>query len=804
MGNIVKGSELVTLADNLPEQQKSSNIIWTLELILEENERRMEEMSGAFDPVTGLNSIGEREKVIIKDYPIKVQFLPIEMLRLPFISDIIKYGVKRMACYFESGKTIPKMNNIPFEPSTYIVDTLVERFIRERYNYDFAYWAWCEAKIHPKGSGEDIPFRLNRAQRRLIERLEKMRKAGKPIRLVLLKARQWGGSTATQIYMAWLQLIVLKGANSIIVGHVKDASAEVKDMLTKLLDAYKPELLADVDSPFADEEAEKLSKQGLYHGTSSSANLFYIPSRNSKFKLGTAEKPNSARGGDSTLAHCTEVGLWVATDNKTPEDIVTSVTGGISYKPNTMIVYESTAKGTGNFFHTIYTSVKQAEESHTFHQFERMFVNWYEIGWKNMLPFKNDHRYLKKTTIDKLKSKLRNQNIDVDYIQKHVPWFDFYLPEFIPEDAMTIEEFAADLLTNKEQRDAIDDSHEPGKYLWYLWESGASLQAIYWYVCERTKYHNHADMATETPSNDIEAFKHSGSKVFNEFSIEQFRKDCKAPSSIGDVVSNSIDAVRSGMRPGRAILKDLVFKPFEQGDFWVWRLPDSVTHAHDGFRIKNQYLVVVDIGGVSNRSDWSVIAVFDRAWMLEPDGKPEIVAQWRGHIHHDLLAWKSVQIAKYYDNALLVIESNTLETRDKDRDVDGDASDFVLNQIKECYNNLYERTADNENIIEGAPRKYGWHTNVKTKVTIILNLQHIIREYLYVERDSRVLHEYDVYEKRANGSFGAIVGEHDDLLMTRAIGLYICYCEMEIPRIYPIVQEETNYLYGTQMSAATF
>ena len=62
----------------------------------------------------------------------------------------------------------------------------------------------------------------------------------------------------------------------------------------------------------------------------------------------------------------------------------------------------------------------------------------------------------------------------------------------------------------------------------------------------------------------------------------------------------------------------------------------------------------------------------------------------------------------------------------------------------------------------------------------------ITRERLYIERDKRCLDEYDTYERKPNGAYGAIVGKHDDLLMTRAIGLHICYREMEMPEFVPI------------------
>ncbi len=54
---------------------------------------------------------------------------------------------------------------------------------------------------------------------------------------------------------------------------------------------------------------------------------------------------------------------------------------------------------------------------------------------------------------------------------------------------------------------------------------------------------------------------------------------------------------------------------------------------------------------------------------------------------------------------------------------------------------------------------------------------------LYVERDELCLSEYLAYEQRPNGSYGALPGHHDDLLMTRAIGLHICFREMPPPRL---------------------
>lgn len=167
----------------------------------------------------------------------------------------------------------------------------------------------------------------------------------------------------------------------------------------------------------------------------------------------------------------------------------------------------------------------------------------------------------------------------------------------------------------------------------------------------------------------------------------------------------------------------------------------------------------------------------------------------------DLLAWKAAQIASFYDDALLVIESNTLETKDRDRVVDGNQAPFILNQIKDAYPNLYARKQSDEDIKEGKPVKYGFHTNVGNKPTLISHLVTCVRDQLWVERDKQVLDELRVYEKKPNGAFGAVSGKHDDLLMTRAIGLLICFQHMPLPEI--VNKNEKIYQPKAKISEAS-
>lgn len=668
------------------------------------NAERNREIHAKFNPVTGEGSIGERKKYEIEDFPIRVQYLPVRMMRVELVKELNAAGsVRALLEQWEPG--------ISEDEETYsdAFEQVVEQFTRIRIKYDFPFWAAVYAKIKAKGGGEDINFVLNRPQRKLIMRFEKKRLAGKPIRLVLLKARQWGGSTATQIYMAWLQLVHKVGLNSLIVGHVKDTSTEVKDMFDKLIADYPVELLHELGESYSDNEPKIV-------GVGNSGNIHRVPQRNFKIKIGTAEKPNSARGGDYNLVHCTEVGLWVTTDGKTPEQIVRSACSGVLLLPYTMIVYESTANGTGNFFQREYDAAKNGKS-----QFEALFIAWYDI---------------------------EQYSLPIDDPFKFAQW----------------------LYENRNNPNSANEREESGRYLWWLWEKGATLEAINWYIQERRKYTDHGDMASEFPSDDIEAFVHSGARVFDKYHVEKFRKSCKAPKYVGDIYADGDEGERA--------LENLRFKEDSQGMLKVWSLPDN----DDEYTIKDRYLVVVDIGGRGKKADWSVIVVFDRIDQMD-GGKPVVVAQWRGHIDMDILAWKAMQIAAFYDDAYLVIESNTLETHDKERQVDGDMSGFILNQIKGVYDNLYARAQSDDEIKNHEPKKYGFHTNVSTKPKIISTLVKVIRDKLYVERDETCLDEYLCYERKKNGAFGAIIGKHDDLLMTRAIGLHICFYEMEIPEL---------------------
>lgn len=57
--------------------------------IIDENERRTLLKRTKFNPVTGEGAVGVRTRVVIEDYPIRVQHLPNTMLRNKYVKRII-------------------------------------------------------------------------------------------------------------------------------------------------------------------------------------------------------------------------------------------------------------------------------------------------------------------------------------------------------------------------------------------------------------------------------------------------------------------------------------------------------------------------------------------------------------------------------------------------------------------------------------------------------------------------------------------------------------------------------------------
>lgn len=653
--------------------------------IIKINLERLREIETPYNPITGEGSFSiKRQHVTCEDFPLKEMWLPIDFVETGFCQIILHLGIRK---YITS--------ILRQEYSDYMANLLYTEFCVQRFQYDFEFWAYSTAKISPKGGGDDISFFLNRAQRIYLTTLEKLRISNQPINIILLKARQWGGSTLTQIYMLWIQIVHKKNWNSVICGDVESQSNIVSGMLSKVVEKY----------PLWATNGVKLETKP-FEGSSKTRQIQYCQCL---YSVGSAQKPDNLRSQNISMAHLTEVGLWKETKGKKPEDLVQAIFGSINDGPYTVKVLESTAKGVGNYFHRTWLKAVKGEND-----FTPVFIAWFMI--------------------------------------------DMY----------------SSYIGQRNYRSFIESMDE---YEMYLFELGATLEAIAWYRRKKKAMEQEWRMCSEYPSDPKEAFQSTGRPYFPRQYVEQARKTCMEPAFYGEFVGEETK--------GKKAFENLHFvemkrkKDSKENILQVWLLPDTSCHY------KDRYVVSVDIGGTGENSDSSSIKVFDRLPMIE-GGIPEVVAEWHGHIEHDLLIWKAAQIAYAYDNALLVVESNTLETEG----TEGDNFEYVLDEIVDFYYNLYSRTSA-EQIKQGAPVKYGFHTNPSTKPMVLNFLKAAMRDCLYIERSLETTFECDQFEIKEDGKkTGAVEGCHDDRVMSTSIGLYVCY---KTPKPYRIAQKNTGF-----------
>jgi hypothetical protein len=317
-------------------------------------------------------------------------------------------------------------------------------------------------------------------------------------------------------------------------------------------------------------------------------------------------------------------------------------------------------------------------------------------------------------------------------------------------------------------------------YDWVLWNLGATLEGINWYKSFKEQ-EGYSDwrMMSEFPSNADEAFQSTGHRAFNRVDVLRVRKDCKEPLLIGEIYGKEYK--------GFDALTDVRIDKIEGGNLSVWELPDGTQN------IKYRYVLFADIGGRSDLADYSTVKVMDREPLMY-GGKPRVVAVWHGHIDQDLFAWKAAQLATIYQNGLLAIEVNSLSTKG----AEGDHHLTVLDEIAPYYENLYTRTSP-ERVREGVPAIYGFHTNKSTKPMIINELNASLRDYTYVERDNNACNEMDMYEIKADGSYGAVKGAKDDRVITTAGILWLSNKHMDFPvevnkekKVYNIIVNEAT------------
>ena len=248
------------------------------------------------------------------------------------------------------------------------------------------------------------PFKLNRAQIKVLRVIVQLMNEGKPIRLIILKARQMGVSTLIEGFIFWYTTLH-KNISAIIVAHLKESASKIFSMSKLFFENLDPELrpmhkysnrrVLDFSNPSKDPQTSKEN-----------------PGLRSEIVVDSAENVNVGRSLTIHMVHGSEVAFW-----RDPEKTLLSLQQAVPKGKHTFIALESTANGVGDLFYHLYFDAKKGKNAYT-----AIFLAWHEFDEYYIEPSKEENwafkRYLVHRDIYKEKV-LRLDKVEAHIIKVH-------------------------------------------------------------------------------------------------------------------------------------------------------------------------------------------------------------------------------------------------------------------------------------------------------------------------------------------------------------------------------------------------
>lgn len=207
-------------------------------------------------------------------------------------------------------------------------------------------------KIRNK-EGKVVPFKLNAPQQRLYDIIKEQKRAKKPVRVIILKARQMGFSTLTESIL-FKETVTKFNRRTGIITHLASATANLFNMSKLMYDELPEDMKPSV---------KKSNAQELIFDNDTGTGL------KSKIKCMTAGTSGVGRSDTFDNLHLSELAFWEG-------DVTATLTGlfqAVPNLPDTMIIIESTANGFEKF-KELWDQAVNGEND-----FIPLFVAWWEM-----------------------------------------------------------------------------------------------------------------------------------------------------------------------------------------------------------------------------------------------------------------------------------------------------------------------------------------------------------------------------------------------------------------------------------------
>ena len=207
-------------------------------------------------------------------------------------------------------------------------------------------------KIRNK-EGKIIDLKLNHPQQKLYDIIKEQKQAKKPVRIIILKARQMGFSTLTESIL-FKETATKFNRRTGIITHLATATTNLFNMSKLMLDNLPDDMKPSV---------KRSNAQELIFDNDSGTGL------KSRIKCMTAGTSGVGRSDTFDNLHLSELAFWEG-------DVTATLTGlfqAVPNLPDTMIIIESTANGYEKF-KELWDQAVNGESD-----FIPLFVAWYEL-----------------------------------------------------------------------------------------------------------------------------------------------------------------------------------------------------------------------------------------------------------------------------------------------------------------------------------------------------------------------------------------------------------------------------------------
>jgi hypothetical protein len=250
------------------------------------------------------------------------------------------------------------------------------------------------------------------------------------------------------------------------------------------------------------------------------------------------------------------------------------------------------------------------------------------------------------------------------------------------------------------------------------------------------------------PATPHDAFIVSGNNVWSNTLLGQYMLQTKDPQLRGSLVGfNPIDIMQN-----------------EKGHLRIWVRPEEFHSYVIGVDVSEGKIVAE--GDEESETDYSCAQVIDRTTY-------EQVAVWHGKVDPDILGRQVELLGRYYNNALIAVERNSV----------GLTPLIVLRDL--YYPNLYYRETYGQLADRRTP-ELGWVTDMNTKDLIINEATQLIRDKRLAIRDSDTIGEMMSFVRDARGRASASSGAHDDRVMAFLIAVKMLSQPMQTMKGNPI------------------